>query len=46
MTINMRTTIRRITNNYKHKKEKMKTTKIVTKRIMGNYNQKRGGKKP
>jgi dTDP-D-glucose 4,6-dehydratase len=44
--INMMTTARRITSSYKHNKEKMKTTKITTKRIMGSYNQKRGRRKP
>jgi len=39
-------TTRNIINNYKHKRKKMRTTKIMTKRIMGSCNQKRRGRRP
>ncbi len=42
----MTTTTRRITSNYKHKREKMKTTKIMTRGVTGSYNRKKGRIKP
>ncbi len=39
MMINMRTATRRIGSNYKHKRCKMRTTKIMTKRIANSCNQ-------
>jgi hypothetical protein len=43
MMINMTITIKRITNNYKHKRKRMRTTKIITKRIMDSCNQQKRG---
>jgi hypothetical protein len=43
--INVRTAIRKVTNNYKHKRCKMKTTKIMitmTKRVVNSCNQEKG----
>ncbi len=40
MTINMKTITKKVTNNYKHKICKTKTTKItMTKRVTNNCNQ-------
>ncbi len=42
MTINMRTITKKVTNNYKSKRCKMKTTKIkitMTRRVVNNYSQ-------
>jgi hypothetical protein len=44
--ISMTTTTKRNVNKSKHKREMMKTTKITTKKMMGNCNQEKGGGKP
>ncbi len=45
MMINMRIAIRRVTNNYKHKQCKMRTTKIkitMNKKVPSSYNEEKG----